>query len=146
MLRDTLQPVPLKQVNGILYLYDSSRSKWISTLRQVVGFGINHKNVKSPRWMGLIGKVKTPYSGYRIPRDGVITAVTVQLSQNGSATFQIRKNSSSIIHTLTLSSQNGLTQDSLDIEINSGDYLQCRVMPSPSVSYPIVMVEISWRV
>jgi len=144
VLRDTLQPIPQKQVDGILYLYDSTRSRWISVIREVVGFGINHKNIKSNRWLYLIGRVKSFNIGYRLPRDGIITAVTIQLSTTGSATFQIFKNSTTLLSSISLTSQTGLTQTGLNIYINKDDYIQCKVLPSPLISYPIVMVELCW--
>ena len=110
MLRDTIVNTQTlaQKADGILAFYDISRSKWQSITRQTVTFGIKQKNLSAERWLSCIGDIRTNQSGYKIPRDGTITSLTLQSEDLATASFKIRRNGVLIdLHSLDLVNQAG---------------------------------------
>jgi hypothetical protein len=151
MLRDNIQQssIPMKQdINGILLFLDSSRSKYLSTTREIFSFSINHQSLNVPIWLMATGRTRTISTGYKIPRNGTITSISVQTSSivtNG--TFQILKNQNSTpITSAQLLGVQSISIDNLDVNLDKDDWLQCKFAPSVgSVDYPIVNLEVAWR-
>ncbi len=152
MLRDNTQPlsIPMKQdSNGILLFLDSSRTKYLSTTREIFTFGINHSNLNSTMWLMATGRTRTISTGYKIPRNATITSVTVQtVNSVVNASFNILRNNVTVptLTTLTLLNQTSDSVDNLDKDIDKDDWLQCRLVPvSGNVDYPIITLELAWR-
>jgi len=149
MLIDTItQNQILKQdVNGLLQFYDASRSRWLSVSRQTIGFGLDHKNISDNRWFNMIGTVGSNTSGYRVPRDCIITCITVQTQNNSNCDIIVRKNDdTSEITSITLSAESGKTSDDLDVELDANDYIQLFLqITSGNIDYPEVIIELAWR-
>lgn len=153
MLRDTIvNPSQAQQFtqdsNGILLFYDNSRSKYLSTSRQILSFGINHRNIAASQWMMATSRVRTNIIGYKIPRNATITALTTQ-TQNSVAncSFDIRKNNSiTNIVSVTLIGQTSNVTDNLNVDININDWLQVFLqVNSDNVDNPLLNLEIAWR-
>lgn len=156
MLRDIIRPsigsssdIPLTQnVNGILYFEDTTRGKVLSVARENLTFGINHRDVSGKRWLKTTGNVVSSITGYKVPRDATITAITIE-TQNVvvDGRFNIRTNSSaSNIHTTQLLSVSEKIEDNLNYNINKGDYVQVFLwVVSGDVDYPVVTIEMAWR-
>ena len=132
--------------NGTIYYYDSSRDKWLSAPREVVLFNINHRNLSTDRWMA-IDKIPSNISGYKVPRKGTITAITVQTKTNANSIFKIRKNNiSTDLCSVSLFNKSGKIIDSLNVDVDEKDWLQSLMtVNSGNVNYPVVSLEISWR-
>ena len=149
MLTDTLnQGQILKQdANGLLQLYDASRSRWLSVARNNIYFGLDHKDIISNRWFNMVGTVGSNTSGYRVPRNCIITCITVQAQNDASCDIIVRKNDSDTeITSVTLSSESGKTSDGLDIEISADDRIQLFLqITSGNIDYPEVVIELAWR-
>lgn len=132
-------------IDGILLFYDNIRTKWLSTSRESFLFGINHKNITTERYM-LIGEVVASATGIRIPRNATITSISVQTKNTTTGSFKIRKNDSSVdLLTLTLSSEQGKSQNNISIDINQDDWLQVLISPVTAIDYPILNLELAWR-
>jgi len=136
-----------QDTDGVLKFYDISRSKWLSTSRQVIEYGIDHVNISSNRWMITSGGVKSNNSGYRLPRNATITSVTAQTTNSSTCTFLIKRNDvATTLYPFSLNAQQGKAQDNLDIELNEDDYLQVQISSiTGNVDYPIILIEIAWR-
>ena len=151
MLRDTIVPQAsqgLKQSpNGIMLFYDTSRSKWVSIARETFAFGIDHKNISNNRWLRIVGGSTSNTTGYKIPRNGIITSITVQTDSTSTCSFKIKKNGNPTdICSIDLTNENSKTIDDLDIDLDLGDWLQAFVeILSSSVNYPEILLEIAWR-
>lgn len=151
MLRDTIvsQQVFNQDINGILKFYDNSRSMWISVAREVFSFGINHRDLNHSRYMFTAGKVATMSTGYRVPRDAVVTSITAQTRNSATCGFKLRKNNSATdLYTLSLSSEQGKTQDNLAIlTVDEDDWMQIfmNITGSNLVDFPVVDIELGWR-
>jgi len=153
MLRDVVTPSQSTQQfqqdsNGILLFYDNSRSKYISVSREEFSFGIRHRNITGTRWLAATSNLITNVSGYKIPRNASITAITVQ-TQNSAAgcTFDIFRNGVAVsLTSISLSSETSKIIDNLDLDLNQGDWLQCQLtVTSGTVDYPMILLEIAWR-
>lgn len=90
-------------------------------------------------------------SGWRMIRDGTITAITVQSNSNSSAdyTVEIRKNNlPAAILTLPVANtelgKHVTDRDEIDVDFIAGDFLQC-YLNGTSIAYPQVLIEIAWR-
>jgi hypothetical protein len=149
MLRDTIVNTQQFSQNsdGILLFFDQSRTKWISTSRQIIEFGINHKNISTDRWLMTAGGVYTTSTGYKVPRNGTIMSTSIQSTANATCSFLVKRNNNvTTLHTLSLTAQTGKSDDNLDINVNENDWLQVLLSINTGViSYPVLLIEIGWR-
>ena len=84
-------------------------------------------------------------SGWRMIRDGTITAITVQSNADQTYTVEIRKNDSVNMETsLTVTNNQGNQNTAINIDFDEGDFLQC-YLDGNSIDYPQVLIEIAWR-
>lgn len=131
---------------GILYNYDSTRSKWLSVQRMFLVFG-RRGRVRN-RWLAYsAGILPSNNSGYRLARNATIVSITGQLDKIGSCSVKLRKNDVNInITFLDVSSALGNQSTTIDVDIGEGDYLQAflQALGMP-VHDPMVVVEIAWR-
>jgi len=151
MLRDTVRKsgggTTFNQTSdGILLFYDTNRTKWLSTSREVFSFGIDHRNITSERYMETVGVI-TSSTGIRIPRNASITSIAVQTSNVATGVFRIRKNDVvTDIATLSLTSEQGKTQDNLSLDIDKDDWIQVLASPGAGqIDFPVLTLEIAWR-
>jgi len=155
MLRDIIRPnsdsptgIALTQNSeGIILFEDTSRSKTLSITRENLAFGIKHSNISGERWLQTTSNIPTNILGYKIPRNGTITAITVQTQNMANCAFEIKKNNAiSAIHTMSLSNVSEQINDNLNIDVNLGDYIQTKLLVnSGNVDYPLLYLEIAWR-
>lgn len=147
MLRDTIIQKPQFRLDsGIIYFYDSSRSKWVSSIRENLNFGLNYKNISLDRWMKMVGSSYSNTTGYKIPRPAVITAATVQTKLDADCKINIRRNgNSSNLYSLVLNNEKSKSANFLNIDINVNDFIQAHLeVVSGSVYYPQFWVELCW--
>lgn len=135
--------------DGLLALYDSGRNVWLSVGRVEYAFSTHHVAVSAPRWLSVAGGITSNNSGYSLPRDAVITALTVQAQAVGSAGLQIQvKRSGSVVaigSAYTLISEREKTWTGLNHSIQEEDALMLK-MTSGTLAYPVVTVELAWKV
>ncbi len=152
MLRDTIpgssQQFKQDPTTGVLLFYDQSRSMFISANRETFQYGIDHKNINRSMWMKVSGNVNTLTNGIIIPRNGLITCVSVS-TQNVTTNciFRIRSSiTGADIITISLSGSTFEIDDSLSVNINKDDYLRVYAdVISGQIDYPILNLEIAWR-
>ena len=131
--------------DGLLYIYDSTRTKWLSVHREILVFG-RRRSVRNQYLNFAVGNLASNNSGYRIPRNATIVAMTGQLDANGSCDMRVRRNDvPTNIATLSITSANGSVDTSTNIDINANDFLQSYLSASSSVQDPVFMIEIAWR-
>ncbi len=130
--------------NGLLYLYDGTRSKWLSVDRSMVGWGRNSGNT-SNQYLRQFNGALSNQNGWRMIRDGTITAITAQSNINQTWTLEIRKNDSPIvIASILITNAQGDHDNTINIDFSEGDFLQA-YCNGASVDYPQTMIEIAWR-
>ena len=130
--------------DGILYIYDGTRSKWLSIDRTMVGWGRNSNNT-SNEYLRQFNGALSNQNGWRMIRNGTITAISAQSDINQTWTFEIRKNdSNTVITSITMNNVQGNHNNTLNIDINEGDFIQA-FCNGTSVDYPETLIEIAWR-
>ncbi len=148
MLRDTITDrVKQKTVDGIPYLFDSTREKWLSIERCCILYGINHKNINSPRWLAIANGIYTNNIGFKIPGGpGTLTAATIQTKNINSCSFVIIENDNEAgVITLHLSNENEKRVD-LNIDIQSEAILKCFMITNGNlIDYPFIVLKYAAR-
>ncbi|MBE7692440.1 hypothetical protein [Tenacibaculum finnmarkense] len=130
--------------NGILYIYDGTRAKWLSVDRTMVGWGVNNANTTN-QYLRQFNGAQSSQNGWRMIRNGTITAISAQTNINQTWTLEIRKNDgTTAIASLTITNQQGNHNNSVNIDVNEGDFIQAYCNGS-SVDYPETLIEIAWR-
>ena len=149
MLRDIIRPNInlIQNSNGIILFYDTTRNKNLSVTRENLTFGIKHSSIIGERWLQTTGNIPTNILGYKIPRNGVITSVTIQTKNNSNCLFEIKKNNDiSTIYSINLVNSLEKINDNLDIDVNTGDFIQIKLLVNSGVvDYPLIYLEIAWR-
>lgn len=149
MLRDTIvgRDSNLKQEDGVLYYWDVSRGKWVGVFRETLSFTHNRGNIPVDLWLRIRDKMPSNIIGYSVVRDSVITTVSARGENPLNATFRYRRNGvSTNLVNLTLTNEQAKSQNSLNINLDAGDYIQCFMeVDSGTVDYPIADVEIAAR-
>lgn len=155
MLRDIIRPssgsttgIALTQnSDGIILFEDTTRSKSLSITRENLSYGINHKNIIGERWLQTTSNIPTNILGYKIPRNGTITAITAQTQNITDCYFEVKKNNAiSTIYTMNLINVSEKIDDNLNIDVNLGDFIQTKLsVNSGDVDYPLIYLEIAWR-
>lgn len=147
MLRDTIvgRDSNLKQENGVLYYWDVTRGKWVSVFRETLSFTHNRGQIPVALWLRIRDKMPSNIIGYSIVRDSIITTVSARGENPLSATFRFRRNGDPTnLVSLTLTNEQAKSQNSLNISLDAGDYIQCYMeVDAGDVDYPIADVEIA---
>ncbi|NER18612.1 hypothetical protein [Spongiivirga citrea] len=130
--------------DGLLYAYDAVRTKWLSIDRTMFGWGRNDANT-TDEYLRQYNGALSNNNGWRMIRDGTITAITVQTDAAESCTIEIRKNdTTTIVSSLTLTNEEGRHDNTINIDFNEGDFLQC-FLNGTDINFPQVLIEIAWR-
>ena len=129
---------------GIAYCYDI-RDKWLSVQRQTIVFGRIGNSMD--QYLDFFGSgVPSNNSGLRMARNATIVSLAGQLDVSGSCDMYIRRNDTETnIATLNITSALGDQLTNIDTDITAGDYLQSWISSIVNVEYPMLVVEIAWR-
>jgi hypothetical protein len=126
---------------GILWIYDSTREKWLSSNSVFLSAG------KKGRAGNIYLRLNNEQSStaYRIPRDGTIVASSIQIRDKETCSLKIIKNDQ-IIYTLFVDDSTGNSDIIINVDINKDDLLRFYLgVPENFVRDPAVLVEILWR-
>jgi hypothetical protein len=131
--------------DGILCIYDATRSKWLSVQRQFIVFG--RKGTTKNQYLGFFGsRLVSNSSGLRLARAATIVSIAGQIDVAGTCTFNIRRNDvATNVDSLTVSAAVGNEDISKNTDLNGGDYIQCQLGATVAVEDPMVVIEIAWR-
>lgn len=131
-------------VAGILYVYDSTRAKWLSVHRDKF---ITSRNATASTIYLRVGEgIASSATGIRMARNGTITSLAAQSDGIETWVFEIRKNDSvSVIASLTMTAVVGNQSNTINVDVSQGDELQF-FMNGSSVDTPVGIVEVAWRI
>ena len=126
--------------NGVLYMYDTSRTKWISIEKPCIAFSANKGDANY-----LSADIN---SGYIALRNGTIIGIAaVGGAGNTSKEFSIRKNGDESDLTVFNLSNSKFYSDIYNIDFNAGDVLQVYCSATgTAINAPVVQVYIAWRI
>lgn len=151
---DTAAPVsPLVNgqivvVDGIAYIYDSTRAKWLSIERKMIWAARNAG--AQDIYLRIYDGLATSVTGYRMLRNGTITGIVLQTDGAEAWTLEIRKNDV-VTAILSLSSGGAAGNQSTisNVNFSQGDEIQffCSggTLLNPITS-PVGGIEIAWRI
>ena len=133
---------------GIMFVYDGTRSKWLSVQRQFLVFG--RKGITANQYLNFsAGTLPSNNSGYRIGRNATIVSMTGQLDVASTSVVDmyVRKNDlAANIATLVIGSGGiGSSDISTNIDILADEYLQSYIANTNNVSDPMFVIEIAYR-
>jgi hypothetical protein len=132
-------------VDGVMYSYDGTRSKWLSVDRKQYWAARDNGGV-SNTYLYALDSVPTSVTGYRVLRNGTITGLVAQTSANSTWTLQVRRNGVvTAIATLSLSATTGSQTTTTNVDVSQGDRLQLFASGS-SIANPVAGLEIAWRI
>jgi hypothetical protein len=93
-----------------------------------------------------VGQPPSNLSGLRLIRNATIISLSGQLNASGTCNFRIRKNDvATNLATLALSGVTGAGDDTINLDLTAGDFLQSYLDAAANVRTPVMMVEIAWR-
>lgn len=132
--------------DGILCIYDATRTKWLSIQRNNLVFGDNGK-VKN-RYLSIgTGLVVSSASAPRMLKDVCLTGISVQVSASDTFDIIVRKNGvASDIYTLSVTAADGDKNNALNVDLNADDYIQIYLSSSNKIEDPVVLLEFADRV
>jgi len=132
--------------NGILYCYNSNRSKWISTEKQYITFG--KKGLTNNQYLHYFcSGITSNRTGIRMIRDCTILSISAEFNNIGTGTFYIRKNrTNSNIYEFDVINDYGSIKTDIDIDLDENDTLHCYFRSAFNLIHdPIITIEIAWR-
>ena len=131
--------------NGVPYIQDPLRGKWLSTSRCLQEFNYRGQNQKS-RYL-KIGEVVGSGNGLLMMRKATITGLSTKSRSASNYSIEIRINDVvTPLYTLTASAGSGIA-DTLDVDVDAGDYVQLfmSVGAEDAVDHPLAFIEFAWR-
>ncbi len=130
--------------DGLLYAYDVNRNVWLSVDRKMISWGRNSTNTTN-EYLRQINGALSNNSGWRMIRNGRITAISVQGDTNQTYTIEIRRNDTNIVLTsINVQNSQGNHDAAVNVDFEEGDFLQC-YLNGNNIEYPQVLIEIAWR-
>lgn len=136
----------LKVVDGRLWVYDNIRSKWLSADRLDASAG--RKGRIKNGYLRILDGQSCNLTGYRLPRNGTITAMAAQTRDNETWILRVRKNGDPTdIASLAMNNIAGGHDTTVDVDVNEGDLIQLFAETTTffGIKDPFVWVEIAWR-
>jgi len=128
--------------DNILWLYDTSRSKWLSIDRFKPGGGESGKS--KDKYLPVFDGQTLNLTGWRLPRDGTIVGIVAQTRLAATWTLEVRKNGAlSAIASLAIAGTTGDHVRTTDVDVDEGDRIQ--LYANGDVRDPLVWIEIAWR-
>lgn len=135
----------LAVVDGLLYAYDSTRSKWLSVNREQV-WAARAANNATDIYLRIHDRVVSFLSSYRALRDGTITGLVANTRIAETWTLEVRINgAASSSATLAVTAATGAQDSTIDVDISAGDTIEL-YCNGTNISFPVGGVEIAWRV
>jgi hypothetical protein len=132
--------------NGILWIWDTSKSKWLSSFRATF-LAAESGRVKN-KYLPLIDGQVSNLSGYRLARDATLTAIATQTRENETWTLHIRKNGSlSNLASLVISNTSGNHSTAINVDFIENDRIEFFAETTSffGIKDPSVWIEVAWR-
>ncbi|GAA3616071.1 hypothetical protein GCM10022396_37720 [Flavivirga amylovorans] len=133
-----------------LYMYDATRTKWLSLETPILQFGRSGNQDNTP--LRSAGNVGNNNSGILMPFDGTITCVTAKTNSNNGAQakqFTIRvRNGISNVSTMNITTAASLyTNTTCNLDFSAGDYINAVIANdgNGNVHSSTIALWIKWR-
>jgi hypothetical protein len=142
MLQDLRPPTQYKQNSeGLHFLYDTTRDKWLSVERSKYLFDLDHVNVKGQRWLSICN-TPSNLGGYVVERLSIITMVTFSSPRPGNGTFRICLPDETPLYSLNIDNESFKVVSNLNIPVEKNSKLSALLLLG-EFDYPKLTVEIA---
>ena len=136
--------------NGLQFVYDGSRGKYLSTTRQSLSGGRTTAVFGSTVYLRVGDATQSSTSGFKMFRNGTITAFSVDNNNTLTAarTLEIRVNDSVVASSIIGIGAKSTYTDQANADFNAGDIIQVSALAGVSGSELanwIVVIEIAYR-
>lgn len=129
-------------IDGLLSVYDSSRSKFLSVDRHKFVSG-RHGRATNIYLRGPDG-VPTSQTGFRMVRNGTIVGIWAQTEDNGNNwTAEVRDSAGSVLASLSVTSD-GAEVTTTNVDVAQGDEIRV-FCNGTAINAPLVGFEVAWR-
>lgn len=86
----------------------------------------------------------TATTGYRMPRNGTITVVSIENDRTNTFDLEIRRNGATVpIYSIAVTANTGAHDKLVNVDFNEGDYLQFYI--NNTSHNPVAWIEFAWR-
>lgn len=127
----------------MLMIYDSSRSKWLSSESATFQFGRNGATAANSFYRGINGLVLSATRGYTAKHNGTVTTISYTRDDTDNANFEITANGTAIA-TLN-SNQRSDFNNAFNADFNQGNILSPRNGSGNQTSSVAAYFTIKWR-
>ncbi|MFC4634880.1 hypothetical protein ACFO3O_13245 [Dokdonia ponticola] len=137
----------LAVIGDKLYMYDATRTKWLTLESTAIQFGRNADVDTDNLHYG--GNMVSGTSGALMPLDGTIVAITAMAASGDDTDINVRArdatNTNSINETFTLASLR-YTDTAANFDFSAGDYITARGRDAATTATDVtVIVWVKWR-
>ncbi|MEP0263754.1 hypothetical protein [Dokdonia sp.] len=137
----------LAVIGDKLYMYDLTRTAWLSVESTAIQFGRNGDTATNNLLYG--GNMASATSGALMPLDGTIVAITAIAASGDDTDINIRArdvtNTNSVNETFTLASLR-YTDTAANFDFSAGDYITARGRDGATTAQDVtVIVWVKWR-
>jgi hypothetical protein len=131
-------------IDGSLYIYDATRSKWLSSETVPFSFALSGGGIND-QYLGYSG-ITSNLTGVKMPLNGTIVMITAESSGgNASKGFEIRKTiANTTIFSFSLASYT-YTNTAVNINFNADEYVNIYANATANTQNPIVTIFVKWR-
>jgi len=134
----------LDVIGGELYVYDATRSKWLSVTRHTFAFGRKGKS-KNQYLNFWAGELPSNNTGIRLPWNCTVTMLSAQIDATGTGTFTVRESGGTRTINLAITAALGNENVAASLDLNAGDLLECYLSSTAGVNDPVILIEIAKR-
>lgn len=137
----------LSVIGDKLYMYDATRTKWLSVESTALQFGRNGNSSTNTLHFG--GNMVSGTSGPLMPFDGTIVCITAMAASGADTDVNIRVRDNagvnSVDDTFSLASLR-YTNTTANLDFNAGDYFTIRARDGSTTAVDLtVVVWVKWR-
>jgi len=137
----------LAVIGDELYLYDATRSKWLTVANTAIQFGRNGDTDTQSLHFG--GNMVSGTAGALMPFDGTIVYISAMAASGDDTDINLRarnaSNTNSINETFTLSSLR-YSDTTANLDFNAGDYLTVRARDATTTAVDVTVIFwVKWR-
>lgn len=137
----------LAVIGDKLYMYDATRTKWLTLESTAIQFGREGNTTQDNIRYG--GNMISGVSGALMPFDGTIVAITAMAASGDDTDINVRArdaaNTNSVNETFSLASLR-YTDTATNLDFDAGDYITARGRDNTTTAVDVtVIVWVKWR-
>ncbi len=142
MLQDLRPPSPYKQNDeGLHFLYDTTRGKWLSIERSRYTFGINHRNAGGKRWFSILN-IPSNLGGYIVERHSILTTIAFTANKPANGSIFLCFPDETLLYNLSVDNEPTKIISNLNIPVSKNSQLSALISIG-NFDYPKLTIELA---